>query len=128
MPRAPLRYFKSMRLLVPRKGFKLEGKIRGIYVLHKKKQGRDKYEVVYIGRSEANVGSRLHDHSRSKKLGRKWDHFSVYEVHNNISDEEIRELETFILFIYRKDPRVNPENDLKSSKKFWAIKRVSLGS
>jgi bisphosphoglycerate-independent phosphoglycerate mutase (AlkP superfamily) len=89
---------------------------------------RDKYKVVYIGRSEKSVKGRIDEHVRSKSKVGQWDYFSVYEVHDNISDEEIRELESLILFMYRKDPRTNKLNALRSSGAFRSIRKVPLGS
>ena len=39
-----------------------------------------------------------------------WTHFTIFEVHDNISREEIRELEALFLHIYRKDRRANGLN------------------
>ena len=126
MPRSLLRMFKSVEEFTPKEDLKLKGGIRGLYVLYKRV--RQKYEVVYVGKSETNIRTRLRDHARDKELRNKWDYFSVFEVHNNISDEEIRELENLILFIYRKDPHTNPRNALRGSKRLFKIKRVPLGS
>jgi len=127
MPKSPLRIFKSVKEFVPVKDIsKLPKNVRGIYVLFYKVPGK-KYRVVYIGRSERSIKGRLDEHARSKSKVGQWDHFSIFEVHDNISDEEIRELETLILFIYRKDPRTNKLNALRSSWAFRSIRNVPLG-
>jgi hypothetical protein len=86
---------------------------RGIYILlNQSKDNKDKYEVVYIGMSGRStirgVHARLAEHNQNKN--KKWTHFTVFEVHDNITYAEIKELEGLILCIYRKDPRVNKHN------------------
>ncbi|MBD3661691.1 MAG: GIY-YIG nuclease family protein [Arenibacter algicola] len=84
--------------------------LRGIYVLYKK-QGTY-YNVVYIGMSakeeRGRIRHRLYSHSRRKAL--QCTHFSYYEVWDNISDTEIRELEGVFRQIYRFDKRANALN------------------
>jgi hypothetical protein len=83
---------------------------RGIYVLLNK-SGRDKFDVVYIGMTAGNVGGmygRLRSHSKTKH--KKWTHFTLFEVHDNITKAEIQELEGLVLCIYRKDSRANRHN------------------
>jgi bisphosphoglycerate-independent phosphoglycerate mutase (AlkP superfamily) len=128
MPKSPLRIFKSVKEFVDIKDQpSLPSKVRGIYVLYDKAP-KEKYKVVYIGRSESNVRERIHSHTHSKRKIGQWDHFSIFEVHDNISNEEIKELESLILFIYRKDPRTNKLNALRSSKKFRSVRKVPLGA
>jgi bisphosphoglycerate-independent phosphoglycerate mutase (AlkP superfamily) len=126
MPKSPLRIFKSVKEFIPTKDLvKIPKNIRGIYVLFDN-MGK-KYKVVYVGMSEKSVKGRIAEHARSKSKIGQWDHFSVFEVHDNISNEEIRELESLILFIYRKDPHTNRLNALRSSRAFRSIRRVPLG-
>jgi bisphosphoglycerate-independent phosphoglycerate mutase (AlkP superfamily) len=128
MPKSPLRIFKSVKEFISIENIsKIPRRIRGIYVLFERVKG-DKYKVVYIGRSEKSVKGRIDEHTRSKSKVGQWDHFSVYEVHDNISDEEIRELEALILFMYRRDPRTNKLNALRGSGAFRSIRKVPLGS
>jgi hypothetical protein len=73
---------------------------------------KDKFDVVYIGMSGRGVVSgihgRLYNHNKSKLL--KWTHFTLFEVHDNVTNAEIKELEGLILCIYRKDSRANKHN------------------
>lgn len=84
--------------------------VRGIYVLYNK-YGKN-YNVVYIGMSgreaSGRVKHRLVRHKKSKATF--WTHFSYYEVWDNISDTEIRELEGIFRQIYRFDKRANSLN------------------
>ena len=50
------------------------------------------------------------------KAKKDWTHYSFFEVHDNVSREEILELENFLLAIFRHDPRVELQNKVKSSK------------
>ncbi|MGC2420353.1 MAG: hypothetical protein WA405_01750 [Candidatus Acidiferrales bacterium] len=80
---------------------------RGIYALLKQ-HGKKKYDVVYIGMSgaaKAGIRGRLLSHEKKKKG--LWSHFSVFEVWDNITEEEVRELEGLLRHIYRKDTRAN---------------------
>lgn len=66
-------------------------KVRGIYVLYKAKV-KNRMDVVYVGMArgeKTGVKARLKSHEKNKvKL---WTHFSVYEVWNNISKEQVQE-------------------------------------
>lgn len=127
MPKSPLRLFKSIKEFIPRADLsKIPKYIRGVYVLYEELD-ETKYKVKYIGVSERSVKGRIVKHVKSESKNGGWDHFSVYEVHDNISDEEVKELESVILFIYRKDPTVNMLNALRSTKALVSIKRVPLG-
>jgi hypothetical protein len=99
---------------------------RGFYVLYKRvrpNRGRvSRADVVYIGISAGDRGIRyrLRSHAR-KKPG--WTHFSFFEVHDNITAEEIRELEALLLQIFRHDPRIGLSNVQTGSRKFTALRR-----
>ncbi|MEO2034135.1 MAG: GIY-YIG nuclease family protein [Planctomycetaceae bacterium] len=75
---------------------------RGIYVLYKrrgaKKARENHYDVVYIGMTTLGIRGRLQDHV--KKMGDLWSHFSMFEVWDNISDDEIVELEGIFRHFY----------------------------
>ena len=92
-------------------------KTRGLYALYKK-EGKD-YRVVYIGVAGLGKGgtgsirSRLRSHRHKRK---DWTHFSIFEVHDNIMREEIRELEAVLLAIFRHDPRPLTNKQKGSSK------------
>jgi hypothetical protein len=44
-------------------------------------------------------------------------------VHDNVSREEILELESFLLAIFRHDPRIQLANKQKSSKRLWQLRK-----
>ncbi len=96
---------------------------RGIYVLlNELDNAKKQYEVVYIGISgrsnKAGIYARLDDHYKNKK---GWTHFSLFEVHDNITNVELKELEALILCIYRGDPRVNKLNKQRRGEAFPEI-------
>ena len=86
------------------------------------------YEVVYIGiagtgvRLRQGIRGRLKTHHQKR---RDWTHFSVFEVHDNVTREEIRELESLLLGIFRHDPRISLENKQKGSKKLYELRKDS---
>ncbi len=68
-------------------------------------RSEEKYDVRYIGMSRGYLGikRRLRSHIKSKRKGKEWTHFSVFEVWDNVTDQEIVELEGFARHIYRRD-------------------------
>lgn len=64
--------------------------IRGIYVLYKYHPGTNAYDVVYVGMARTGIAGRLRSH-RKHKAG-LWDYCSIFEVWDNIRNEEIEEL------------------------------------
>jgi hypothetical protein len=96
---------------------------RGVYVLYEE-VAKDTYNTIYIG--VAGLGStggggvrgRLKRHNVRIK---NWTHFSLFEVHDNITADEIREIEALLLGIFRHDPRMNYEQ----AKGFEEIKPVT---
>ena len=100
--------------------------IRGIYALLRYRPRLHKYDVVYIGMvggPKAGIRGRLRSHSRSKRKSESWTHFSIFEVWENVGEEEVRELEGIFRHIYRKDTRANRLNVQRSFKK---LKKVRL--
>jgi len=101
---------------------------RGIYTLLKHNRKTGKYNVVYVGMAggegKGGVRSRLKTHRRRK--GKLWDYFSVFEVWDNIREEEIRELEGILRHIYRLDTRANSLAKQKSFKKLTKVKNDNL--
>jgi len=96
--------------------------IRGIYVLYKFRSRLKKYDVVYVGMNKSGKGGirkRLKTHRRLKKG--LWTHCSIFQVWDNISDEEILELEGLFRHIYRSDSRANKLNKQGSFKKLKKI-------
>jgi hypothetical protein len=56
-----------------------------------------------------------------KKKVELWTHFSVFKVWDNISDDEIKELEGLFRHIYRKDSRANK---LNVQRAFRQVKKI----
>jgi len=102
--------------------------VRGIYVLYKYKPRSDKYDVVYVGMTTAGEGGgirrRLKAH-RKRKLG-LWTHCSVFEVWDNIRDDEIIELEGLFRHIYHHDSKANSLNIQRKFKKLVQVKRDDI--
>jgi len=90
--------------------------IRGLYVLYKCKGLNNNtsyhYDVVYIGMTCKNIKSRLLSH-RNSKHG-LWSHFSAFEVWDNITEGEIKELEGLFRQLYRYDSNPDTLNVQKS--------------
>lgn len=114
-PQARLRLIKRCRLYVPRGEGKILPITRGVYVLYceKPEQGKKVYKVFYIGvggvskNAKSGIGGRIKDHAKRKG---KWTHYSFFEVHDNVSDDEIHELEGLFLHIFQHDPGVRLDN------------------
>ena len=120
---APLRLVKLWRRNWPRDRWpEVPRGTRGFYVLYKNVRPRVRADVMYIGISSGKRGvrSRLRSHARKKP---DWTHFSYFEVHDNITADEVRELEALLLQIFRHDSRVRLTNVQKGSKKFAALRR-----
>ena len=104
------KFFKQVFEFVPRsRRDDIPDFTHGIYALLKKRSGGI-FDVVYIGCSAtegSGIWARMRSHHKKKV---DWTHFSVYATHENISREEIRELEGVFLSIYRKDRRANRLN------------------
>ena len=99
---------------------------RGFYVLYKmvRRQGKTHFDVVYVGMATCGIRGRLQSHVRNKPD--LWTHFSVYEVWENIRDEEIAELEGLFRHMYRKDSGANKLNVQKNFKKAASVRRNDL--
>src|SRR5437764_15308759 len=117
MPKqAPLKLIKRCRLYVQRGNWEpIPHVTRGFYVLYKAvPNGKKKeYQVFYIGvggvskKAASGVGSRIKNHDKAKD---GWTHYSFYEVHDNIFREEIFELESLLLRLFRHDSRIKLAN------------------
>jgi hypothetical protein len=124
-----LRIVKRWKRYLPKNGeglSEIPPMTRGFYVLYKQKAGGH-YEVSYIGISglgnKSALGGRLKTHAKSKK---GWTHFSFFEVHDNISGDEIRELEGLLLAIFSDDRRIELSNVQTGSGKFGKTRRASV--
>jgi len=96
---------------------------RGIYVLYDH-QG-DSFDVVYVGLSKTGMRIRLLRHRQSREKSSVWTHFSVFQVHDHISNAQINELEGLFRQIYRRDSRANR---LNKQKTHGPLKRVRMNN
>ena len=96
--------------------------LRGIYVLYNRRPKLKAYDVVYVGMTFGGKGGirrRLKGHRR-KKIG-LWTHCSIFEVWDNIRDDEIIELEGLFRHIYKMDSRANKLNKQRGFKKLKMV-------
>jgi len=124
MPMSLHRIFKNSLEFMPVADIaKLPLRMRGIYVLFVEGERRT-MNVVYVGmaRGEASgIEGRLASHRKQKP--ELWTHFSVFEAWDNISVQEIEELEGLFRHIYRKDALANKLNKQRSYKPLDKIRR-----
>ena len=121
---APLRLIKRWRQYAGKETVSDVPPItRGVYVLYQREAGH--YKVSYVGvgglrvNAKSAVASRLRSHVKHKE---NWNHYSVFEVHDNVTSDEIRELEALLLGIFRHDPRIQLSNTQLGSKRLWETK------
>jgi hypothetical protein len=97
--------------------------MRGIYVLYKQRPRVQRFDVVYVGMAaEGGIRPRLRSH-RAKKRN-LWTHCSVFEVWDNITHAEVKELEGIFRHIYRRDSRaaqLNVQRSFGKMKKLLPI-------
>lgn len=97
--------------------------MRGIYVLYKYRPKVRKFDVVYVGMAASGgIRPRLKQHRRKKK--ELWTHCSVFEVWENITETEVRELEGIFRHIYRKDSRAARLNVQRSFGRMRKLPRI----
>jgi hypothetical protein len=129
MPVAPLRLIRRCFEFAPQDEYLIvPPATRGIYVLYRRRRsprgssqtGR-RFDVVYIGLADVSVRRRLRAHIRRK--GSEWTHFSVFEVWDNIRQDEIAELEGLLRHIYRFDFHANRLNLAKGYNKLGDVRR-----
>ena len=129
MPVAPLKYIKRCAEFRNKEQIgEVPFNTRGLYALLKRrvKNGKERFDVLYVGmaagmnKRNSGIRGRLNDHKRSKSKGVEWSHFSIFEVHDSLREEEIRELEGILRHIYRKDTQANR---LAGQKGFAKLKR-----
>jgi hypothetical protein len=124
MPEATCKFIKHVAEFQPSTGSdQIPDCTRGIYVLLKQ-EARDEFDVVYVGMTGAGMWSRLRSHRKNKRL--KWTHFTMFEVHDNITKSEIKEIEGLIRHIYRKDSRANRLNIQLRHKPFLEVQQNNL--
>ncbi len=71
------------------------------------------------------IRARLKSHRKSK--GNLWTHFSVFEVWDNIRDDEIVELEGLFRHFYRRDARANSLNVQRGFRKAKKVRQNDFG-
>lgn len=132
MPQAPLRLIKACHEKITQaETSRLRRGLRGIYVLfeHTFSRGRTGgyFNVVYVGLAglKANAGIHRRLRTHRKRKGKYWTHCSVFEVHDNVTADEIRELEGLFRHIYRADAQASRLNKQRGFRKLRAI-RTSL--
>lgn len=135
MIQSPLRLVKRIAEHIPIKNVgHLPRELRGIYVLYQEKKaakgGKERFDVKYVGMARAGLRGglrhRLLSHVRSKRKGGEWTHFSVFEVWQNIRDEEVIELEGLLRFILRKDSTASNLNIQRGFKKAKKVRKNNL--
>jgi hypothetical protein len=137
MPESELRLVRRCAEFIPKDNrTQLPRRLRGIYVLYRHRAARGAhsprgwYDVLYVGMATAGrrggLRGRLMSHARSKRKGRLWTHFSVFEVWDNIRDEEIRELEGLFRHIYRMDSAASGLNIQRGFKRLRRIRDNNL--
>jgi hypothetical protein len=108
--------------------------VQGIYVLLERRRTRPKarkevFKVVYVGMSRGKklgIGNRLKGHNKSKRKGPHWTHFSIFEVHDNIAEQQIAGLEALFRHIYRRDPAANRLNKQRGSDQLRKVRKSSF--
>ena len=132
MAQSPLRLVKRCTEFLPQDAVKnVPGALRGIYVPYRQvgPAKAKKFSVVYVGMSASGqtrgIRRRLAAHRRSK--GELWTHFSVFQVWDNIRDEEIQELEGLFRHLYRRDPQANRLNVARGFKPMRRIRQADIG-
>ena len=124
VPSSPLRLIKnSVEFYHKTRWDEVPLNVRGIYVLYQFNSRTDSYGVVYVGMAgseTAGVRRRIKSHYKNK--GNQWSHFSVFQVWDNIREDEVRELEGLFRHIYKYDARANKLNKQRGFKKLNRIR------
>jgi hypothetical protein len=74
--------------------------------------------------TRGGIRGRLRSHRRKKKD--LWTHCSVFEVWDNIRDDEIAELEGLFRHLYRHDSAASTLNKQRSFKAMKRVERITL--
>ena len=85
-------------------------------------EGKDVYAVVYIGMArgpKSGMRERLSSHARGTKKD-EWTHFSIFEVWDNIREEEVEELEGLLRHPSKRCQSQSPERTA-------AFKKLTMG-
>ena len=129
MPQASLKLVKHCHECIPQSDIgKLKPGLRGLYVLFRRRKSRRRpkanYDVVYVGlaglSANSSIRGRLKRHRTKKR--RLWTHCSVFEVHDNITPDELKEFEGLFRHIYRHDSRANRLNKQKCFRRLRTVR------
>jgi hypothetical protein len=104
---------------------KLPRGLRGIYVLYRKQPSKKKrpvFDLRYIGMSTSGIGGRLRSHKRSKRKTGEWTHFSVFQVWDNVTNQEVSELEGLARHLYRFDQTASTLNIQRGYKRLRRVR------
>ena len=125
-----LKFIKRCAEFQPKSEIKnVPGRTRGIYALLCERRKLNKFDVIYIGMArglKSGIAGRLRSHARSVRKRELWTHFSLFEVWDNISEDEVSELEGLFRHIYRKDSLANRVNRQRSFKKLKKVQENKL--
>ena len=130
MAKSALRLINSrIEFISPSRVSDLPAGLRGFYVLYRKRRkrrnnGKPCFDVVYVGMARKDVRGRLSEHLRKKK--ELWTHCSIFEVWDNIRDEEIEELEGILRHLYRRDAAANKLNAQGGFRKIGRLPPIPL--
>ncbi len=127
MPQSPCFLFKNSLEYWPIENVELVPSfVRGIYVLYRNAAGKH-MDVVYVGMARGdNSGARGRLRSHKKNKPDLWTHFSVFKVWDNITKEQVQELEGLFRHLYRLDTRANELNVQKTYKPLASIKKKKV--
>jgi hypothetical protein len=130
MPQSPLRLIRRRLEYLPLDQIaRLPPGLRGIYVLFNRhyaiRTRRERFDVVYVGMAtRGGIRGRLRSHGRSKRD--LWTHCSIFEVWDNIRDDEIAELEGLFRHLYRHDSAASALNKQRSFKPMRRVELIGL--
>jgi hypothetical protein len=124
MPISELRLIKSVLEYQSKENIRrVPIKTRGIYALYQERAGGKFYDLVYVGMArgkKSGIKGRLATHNRRKRD--LWTHFSVYEVWDNIREDEIEELEGLFRHLFKYDSKANRLNKQRGYKKLGRLR------
>lgn len=115
-------YFKSFHEFVPVSEISALPKLmRGLYALYQEDEKGFK-NLMYVGMTDGGAKGRIGRHTGGKKTG-LWSHCSVFEVWDNITQEQIEEIEALFRHALRRDASANALNVQKGSAIFRRLKK-----
>ena len=123
MPISPLRLIKNSIEYCDKSDWSdIPKYVRGIYVLYKRVRKTNAFNVVYVGMAAGEkTGVRNRIKSHYKKKAGLWTHFSIFQVWDNIREDEVKELEGLFRHIYADDSSANKLNIMRSYSKLNKI-------